>query len=157
MKIIFPETKLVNVPNALVDEEDYSHLCRFRWNVTKKKNGYDFYYHTRIDGKWVRMTHLILPYATQVDHINHDTCDNRRQNLRVCNTKLNSANRIKRKGTSQFKGVHWSKKDNIWRTCIKVDGKTINLGMFRDQKKAAIAYNKAALMHFGNFANLNDI
>ena len=41
------------------------------------------------------------------------------------------------------------------RSEIKKEGTTYFLGNFKDEKDAAIAYNKKALELYGDFANLN--
>jgi len=96
--------------------------------------------------------------ANQVDHINMDTLDNRRCNLRVANKALNMRNRRKpnRKGgsSSQYKGVSRTKQGK-WHAYINVDGKRHNLGYFVDEKEAAAVYDKAALRFFGEYARLN--
>ena len=57
--------------------------------------------------------------------------------------------------TSGFKGVF--KKEKRWVAKIRVKGKYFHLGTFLTKKDAAVAYNNAALEHFGKFARLNEI
>jgi hypothetical protein len=98
-------------------------------------------------------------YGFFVDHINGDTLDNRRENLRVCTRKENNQNCNKR-GTlpkSKYKGVVWVKKVGKWKAQIKSDKKTIYLGYFKDELLAAKAYNSAAILYFGEFARQNKI
>jgi hypothetical protein len=86
------------------------------------------------------------------DHINRDSFDNRRSNLRVATYSQNSANSSKRTGTSsKYKGVIWFKRDSLWmaRICSR------HLGYFKLEIDAARAYNKAAIDMFKEFANLN--
>lgn len=91
-----------------------------------------------------------------VDHKNHNTLDNRRENLRLTVGGQNRANSTTSKNnTSGYKGVTWSKKDNRWKAQIKVNYKNKNLGSYLTAEDAAIAYNKAAVENFGEFALLN--
>lgn len=156
MKLISPYTTLNNVPNALVDDDDYEFLKKFRWNVKRKKAGAkDFYYCTRINGEKIGMAHLIIPEAIQIDHKNHDTCDNRKINLRSCTHTQNCQNRIKKIGKSKFKGVYWDKVKSKWKAIIKDKGKGISLGYFKSEKEAALAYDSKAKILWGAFSNTN--
>jgi hypothetical protein len=89
-----------------------------------------------------------------VDHINGDTLDNRRANLRVCTKSENNRNRRKlHPTTSRFKGVY--KNTKPWIALIECNGKQFVLGRFASEEEAALAYDKAAKEHFGSFARLN--
>ncbi|MCK4959402.1 MAG: hypothetical protein KAT00_08370 [Planctomycetes bacterium] len=82
--------------------------------------------------------------------------DNRRSNLRICTRRENSWNRhCSRSGKSRYKGVHWSEERGRFRATITFHGKRVHLGYFRDEVKAAKAYDKAARKHYGEFAYLN--
>lgn len=95
-------------------------------------------------------------WPEEVDHINRDNTDNRLCNLRRCSHKQNLYNQSSTHGsTSRFLGVHWDRARGNWAAKISVAGKTIHLGRFHDELKAAAAYDKAAAHHFGEFANLN--
>lgn len=92
----------------------------------------------------------------EVDHINHDPLDNRRENLRVCAKRDNNRNRRgNTKTTSRFKGICWLTKFNRWEVKIKKGSKRKYLGRFKKEIEAARAYDEAALEHFGEFAHLN--
>lgn len=95
----------------------------------------------------------------QIDHINGDRLDARRENLRFCETWQNIANMTIRndRGSSKFKGVHYDAQDGRWRASISFHGRKINIGDYASERDAAIAYNTAAKLLFGGFARLNDI
>jgi hypothetical protein len=156
MKLIYANTKQ-KVEPAIVDDNFYPWLMQFNWNVTKKKGTNNFYYHTRIDGHWVKMHRMIAQVYDRrvlVDHENHITHDNRVSNLRVVpHRRLNDANRQKALGTSKYKGVY--KRGNMWRAQIRSNGKTIYLGSFRLEIDAAKTYDKRAALIWGDFAHLN--
>ena len=90
-----------------------------------------------------------------VDHVNRDSLDNRRENLRKCshqNNRFNSNKWYNRK----YKGVSiYPFNRNRFRARIKINDKSIHLGIFESEELAAKAYDKAAKVYFGEFANLN--
>ena len=90
----------------------------------------------------------------QIDHKNTLPDDNRWENLRLATRSQNIANarKLKRGGTSRFKGVYWIKADRKWSAQIRVRGKLIILGRFNDEQAAHEAYMKAATKYFGDFA-----
>lgn len=93
-----------------------------------------------------------------VDHINGDPLDNRRCNLRICTQRENNFNRRKRlTASSKFKGVTFHKKSRKWQAQIKMDGDLIYLGVFAEERDAAMAYNAAAKEFHGQFAMLNEV
>lgn len=97
------------------------------------------------------------PDGMHVDHINHDTLDNRKANLRICtpsqnamNARSNSPNK-----TSIYKGVSWSKKYDKWICQIVRDKKLQHRSKHEDEVDAAKTYDKKAKELFGEFAYLN--
>jgi hypothetical protein len=74
------------------------------------------------------------PKGTVVDHINGDSLDNRKENLRICTNAENVRNSPKHSNnTSGYKGVIWAKREQKWCAQIIVDGKLINLGYYSDK------------------------
>jgi len=146
---------------ATVDDADFDWLSRWKW--TYMSSGYA--YRQEPIGRWwdrklrtVFMHRFIMdaPAGMYVDHINHDTLDNRRCNLRIVTPTQSLRNtRALRGGTSLFKGV--SLQSGRWCAEIWVDGNHMRLGRFLTQKDAARAYNAAAVAHFGEHACLNDL
>jgi HNH endonuclease/AP2 domain len=150
------EIKLSKGYIALVDDEDFEWLSKFKWHIG---GGYairtaqnDFKQIT------VRMHREILqaPKGLEVDHVNKDKLDNRRQNLRLASKSQNARNRgANKNNTSGFKGVSWNKRDNKWQALIRVHLKKKFLGYFDDPTEAAKAYDKAAKELHEEFANTN--
>ena len=67
-------------------------------------------------------------------------------------------NKRKRKNcSSRFRGVTRQKNTEKFLAAIKNGDKSLHLGTFDSEIDAAIAYNEAAKIHFGTFANLNEI
>jgi len=148
---------------ALVDAEDFERVSKYKWTAEWSKDikSYYAFRSSFINGKqkMIRMHRFILnvPKGMYVDHINHNTLDNRKSNLRVCSNKQNVRNqKLNSKNSTGFKGVHKTHSKKV-QAKIHVSGKTIYLGCFSNPKEAAIAYNKAAKKYFGKFALLNKI
>jgi len=97
----------------------------------------------------------------QIDHINHDTLDNRLENLRFCSDQENNRHIIKRKGTytSKYIGVSLYKnivahKKSPWRVSLRTGNFTYNWGR-RTEEEAAMTRDILAIKHFGEYAILN--
>lgn len=142
---------------ALVDDEDFDYLNQFKWYYQKgyaarKKMNKHILMHRDI-----LLYHNILKFDKQIiDHIDHNTINNKKENLRICTNSENSRNQIKNKnGTSKYKGVDWKHREKKYRARICVNYKNIHLGFFEKEKDAARAYNEAAVKYHGSFANLN--
>ena len=87
-----------------------------------------------------------------VDHIDGNRLNNRAVNLRWATHSENLWNQSKHKAsTSKYKGV--SKHGDKWLVHIRSQ----HVGIFKDEKEAAIAYNNHAKEHFGVFAKLNQM
>jgi hypothetical protein len=145
---------------ALVDEEDYAWLSAYRWHAHGRRYAARW---ANEDGKrrLVYMHRQILGTGPgeQTDHKNGDGLDNRRENLRFCTSaeNLRNSRKYRRKGgaTSRYKGVSWHRRGGKWQACVQVGGKGRHLGHFADERAAALAYDRAAVEHFGEFARPN--
>lgn len=157
--------KLTQGKYTIVDDDDFEHLSFFKWCVHSSKKGVHKYAYRsqKIKGKRfsVMMHRQILNVIgnVKVDHINHNTLDNRKKNLRICSDSQNNMNQLPqgRKKQSKYKGVGFHKKAQKWRAYIKKSGKQTHIGYYETQLECAIAYNEAAKKLFGEFAFLNVI
>lgn len=148
---------------ALVDDSDYAWLTQWRWYAHYSSYTRSYYAVTNVTigfkQKAVYMSRLILGLTDpkiQVDHVNENTLDNQRVNLRPATTSQNQANRGKQRNTmSGFKGVCWHKKEQKWRAQITFRGKKLWLGSFTTREAAYEAYKVKALELFGEFARLD--
>jgi hypothetical protein len=142
---------------ALVDDEDYEHLNKFKWQAYFAKNINNFY---AVSGKWngknmtnFRMHRIIMNVKNSkifVDHKDHNTLNNQRSNLRLATPLQNQANqKSHRDSVSKYVGVR--PKRNKWEANIR----NTYLGTFIDEVSAAKAYDNAAKKLYGEFANLN--
>jgi hypothetical protein len=142
---------------AIVDDEDYENLSGFKWRYS---HGYAIRHPSRAMGKrkniFMHREIMQTPQNMATDHINLDTLDNRRSNLRVCTHGQNQANRGKlSNNTSGYKGVSWHKSSRKWAANIRYMDKQIYLGKYTNKEDAAQAYDRAALKYYGEFAILN--
>lgn len=102
-----------------------------------------------------RMIGRELVVGEFVDHINGDTLDNHRGNLRLVSHSQNCMNRgLRVDNSSGYKGVSWDKKTRKWRARIKVDRKDKTLGYFDTPEEAYTAYCEAAPIYHGEYARL---
>lgn len=133
---------------ALVDDEDYLELSKFKWYTVKTAG---LFYAVRHSHMISGMRHTIFmhreilafPKGMETDHINGNGLDNRRENLRIVTTRENQQNRHTHK-SSKYPGVDWKAKSNKWRSRIQIDNKSQHLGYFNDEKSAAQAYTRVA-------------
>jgi hypothetical protein len=110
--------------------------------------------------KMYQMHRMIMGCKTNdkkiVDHKNHDTLDNTRENLRFATRSQNMYNLITNHGKSQYKGVSWHKQNDNWIAHIKLN-KVEHIGSYDNELEAAQAYNKKAIEYFGEYAYINKI
>jgi hypothetical protein len=79
---------------CLVDEDDFEKLNKYRWYFCSM-DGETGYAYAKVDGKLVSMHRFLMrfPIGLEIDHINHDKLDNRKQNLRIVSRSENAFNR----------------------------------------------------------------
>lgn len=144
---------------AVVDDEDFLWLSQYNWCILKlphnnyaKRTNKAILMHREIMGK-------LNPDIgeLQIDHINHNGLDNRKENLRICTSRQNAGNQRKTRGSSKYKGVHLEKQTGEWRASIGINGKNKKSPRFTFEWQAAEWYNYEAKKQFGEFALLNVI
>lgn len=155
---------------AIIDDEDLERCLAYKWYANKMANRPQAWYAVTTvrlpDGRETKLyLHrflLGLPKGVKGDHVDGNPLNCRRVNLRRATTRQNGANRLKQHkiATSQFKGVSRQKpgkkyRNPKWRATITIHGRLIQIGLFTSEIEAAQAYDCAAVLHFGAFANLN--
>lgn len=148
-----------------IDREDLERVSQHSWRITKGTTG-RLRVVTSVRGpKGSRQITLgkflmdppkgKLVYPRRFN----DGLDYRKDNLIVCTLaerqRLLPKNR--KKTSSEFRGVSFSKVDGKWKAGIEVEGQSINLGHFDSEEAAAIAYNEAARKYFGDIAYQNQV
>jgi len=154
---------------AIVDDEDYDELIKFNWHSQRTTGTTDCFYAVRnllkheegyVKGKRikVKMHRYILRVKDNsifIDHKDHDTLNNQKNNIRECSASQNLKN-IRPKGVSKYLGVHpCPHNKSKWEAAIRIKGLVTRLGTFINEEDAARAYDKAAKLYHGEFANLN--
>lgn len=156
---------LTHGKSALVDDEDYQRVSRFKWRLlVMHGNEYAHCHSPMVNWKRVTlMMHRVIMNARkgqEIDHRDNNGLNNQKSNLRFCTRSQNMANRrIDRDNKTGFKGVRFIGRQpfNPWRAQIGVGGKLVDLGSHPTAQEAAEAYNRAALEYFGEYAKLNNI
>jgi hypothetical protein len=140
---------------AVIDAGNVGMVEDSRWSMTA--SGYAI---ARIDGGIVYMHTMLVkaPFGWVVDHIDGNKLNNLTVNLRACQQIDNARNRknISKNNTSGYKGVSKTA-EGKWRARITDNRKEVRLGHYDTQEEAALAYNKAALEIYGEFAAINII
>lgn len=138
---------------ALVDRPDVPLLLAYNWQVLRVK-GRPAYAASRVAGVYVLMHRLIVeaPAGSEVDHVDGNGLNNRRENLRCCTHQQNCRNSRKHPGRSDYKGVCWEKRRGHWVAMIRTSQGRKHLGSFDSEKDAAEAYKLAARQYHGEFA-----
>ena len=152
------EIELTQGKVTLINAEDIDKVAQFSgWYANRARNRIWVAVSSNPEAR-TKMSRVILdaPDDMEVDHRNHNTLDNRRDNLRLVSHSENLMNRRKWRGcSSEYKGVSWEEKYQKWRARISLDGKLTHLGYFEDETEAAMAYNEAAVQHYGPLVYLN--
>lgn len=141
---------ITNVPigQTKFSAEDETRVKQFKWGLNR---GYVVNSHGQLANfitgfKWT-------------DHINGDTLDNRRENLRVVSRYQNILNRggQLRNRSSKYKCVSYENAlpKRPWRAYIQVDKRKFTIGRFGTEEEAAWMYDQWALELFGDYARTN--
>ena len=119
---------------------------------------YDITYITNKKGKTLHKFLMDCPSGFEVDHINLDTMDNRRCNLRICTHQQNQCNQaLQKNNTSGVSGVSYYHPRRKFRARIKVSAQDIHLGYYNSFEEAVQARNVGMSCMFGEYAIYNDV
>jgi hypothetical protein len=135
-----------------IDKDDLETVLQHRVGISKAK----WIAHDSSKGRWGlyvgdtsrknklhRFVVGQIDPAFIIDHINGDTLDNRKQNLRVITRAENNKNMRKRiNNTSGYTGV--TLKEGLWVATIEVSNKKLYIGGYDTKFDANIAYRAAA-------------
>lgn len=143
---------------ALVDEADYEAVAARKWCASvRKRRVYAVSHRRRGEGVGIIYMHRLIakPDAgSVVDHVNRNTLDNTRGNLRLATRQQNNFNAGAHadKAVSAPVGVSWAKAVGKWYAKIGVDGRQISLGHHDTLEQAVAARIAGEVKYHGNFA-----
>lgn len=148
--IIYIQSKKHNrLFEVYIDLDDLEEVKKHTWNIVFNKTNNEFYattsiYYTTDKGEssfplW--MSRYILNIrernrSIHVDHINHNTLDNRKENLRMTSNSKNLRNRngANSNNKSGYRNVSWHEHDNRWVVQLMVNGKNTIVGRFKENE-----------------------
>jgi transposase len=158
---------------TMIDLDDLDKVLNFKysWHSAFFQDRYyaEASMHINKDGK-ILNEHMLLHdfiYGKEynhekerVDHINHDTLDNRKSNLRKISAKNNSRNRIGRNSNNQtgYRNVAYIKshKTRPYHVQLMVNGKNTVLGRFSDVDEAGAFAEEMREKYYGKYAGKDD-
>ena len=160
------EVKATQNQAFIIDVDDLPLVASYSsWQADFNKTGNSYYIrHTlREKGKKKKTLKLhrviagIIDVNIHVDHIDGNTLNNRRSNLRSCTRNGNNQNRGKGKySTTGHKNIHWSKLNQNYVLYITTNSVRKTYGTFVDINDAIAKRNELLLILHGEFANITD-
>lgn len=150
---------------AKIDKEDLKKVSEYTWRVLKQATGrlrVMTSFRTKTGTAQLSLGQLIMkPPRNKMVYTRRfmEELDYRKSNLIICtmSERQKMLPKSRNHGTSKYKGVSYVKKGKKWRAQIEVDHQCINLGIFKNEVAAALAYNDAAKKYFGNLAYQNQV
>jgi len=134
-----------------IDIEDINKIKKHRWS-------YNGNYIISGRGKeQLKLHRYVMNYSgnKEIDHININKLDNRKQNLRIVNRSLNAFNSgLHINNKSGYSGVYQNKTKK-WVVNIKINNRTKYLGQFININNAINIRRKAEIKYFGEYSNKN--
>lgn len=142
----------VNEKEILLDIDIFE---KYSKSIYVRKDQRNNYYSVYIyeDGKKIlsRWIMSVTDKNQTVDHINGNTLDNRRSNLRVVSHQENMMNKkVYKNNTSKIKGVNLNKK-GLWVARIQVGNRRIFLGSSKDKSVVEELRIEAEKKYFGKY------
>lgn len=157
------EIKLKTGETAVIDAEDEPRIASTNWGYYRTSPGsrptIKCYVASTSNPR--QYLHRVIMGAAKfeiVDHIDGNTLDCRKSNLRLVSSAGNARNRAPHKSagrTSKYKGVCWDKKAGKWLATIYANGVLYRLGVFTDDQLAAATYDDASHALHGEFGFRN--
>ncbi len=139
-----------HIESAIIDMEDIG-LCKgYKWSLTKDK-----YVLTYKNGMYIYLHRFLLDAkeGEYVDHINFNTLDNRKSNLRICTNAQNLQHRSKltKINTSGYHGISFNKEKHKWKVEIQYNNHRKTIGYYKDINNAISARKNAEEEYFGKY------
>lgn len=162
MKTIPVASKVHGVHYALIDDEDFELISRYKWFLCAKTDGrrYSEGYLNRKQ-PLIRMHRLIMGVddpKVHIDHKDHNGLNNQKENLRIATLSQNGWNTSKySNNTTGFKGVIYIKLKQNYVVRIMANRKQIHGGTFLNAVDAAKRWNELSRQYHGEFAYQNPV
>ena len=139
-----------------IDLEDIEKCKEIVWNVNKCYHHKEDEFYVGTSNRDADLLHRYLkgsPKDMNVDHVDGNTFNNRKKNLRVCTPMGNGKNRkINRNNTSGYKGVTWDKTNNKWLVHMCVNYKKTTYGYFDNLEDAVNRRLEVEQEHYKDFS-----
>lgn len=156
-------TKQIKLPKnqvALVDDWNYEWLSQYVWYIRWDKctNGF---YAQRTEGT-KRATRFVVYMAREImntpkgmfcDHINHNTLDNREENLRNVTRSQNMMNRKGANSINKLGEKDIRRYDSGFMVRVRVEGRVVFCKTFKSLDEAIMARNEAITKYHGEFGH----
>lgn len=142
------------VSHTKIDVSDIDKVKGYRWTTIKPSKGKFIYVVSKTEKDQILLHRFIMdcPNGKLVDHINHDTLDNRKYNLRVCTKQQNEFNKkAPLNNASGIIGVSFDKKAKKWEAYITLNKHRKSLGRFKNKNDAVEARRMAEEKYFGEY------
>lgn len=155
---------------SYLDLEDLDTLFNYPYKFIPRKDYSGYYlattvYDGLVNGKpkyHVEKLHRVIMNAkngrkVHIDHINHNTLDNRKCNLRIISASNNLKHRKSRNknNTSGYRNVTWSSKENCWIIQLQIEGKRKRFGCFNDVHEAGKVAEEMRQKYYGEYKGSN--
>lgn len=137
---------------AIVDDEDYDRLIKYKWYGSKNQGDRNTYARRYVKStqkglknpyKTVHMHRSVLNVnfmkGEMVDHINRNGLDNRKQNLRVVNQRVNNLNMANSK---KYPCVSLNRTKTSYRVITTIEDKFVFISGFKTAKDAYGFYTR---------------
>lgn len=145
MKNLTINSKVHGKIKVILDDDDY------KWLKTKKVyiHRVGKYLYARLLQIHIHRIIMDCPKGLQIDHINRNTLDNRKKNLRICTLQENLRNQKRPNNKTGYTGVAVHKQTGKFTAQLKYNYKKIHLGIFDTIQEAYEARKKGELKYWG--------
>jgi hypothetical protein len=150
---------------VIIDDEMHNEIAKYKWFVrTRPEKKGRVYFATqnkelckKYKLKMIPLHRFIMGIIKNdgrvVDHINRNTWDCRKENMRICTRMQNACNTTKtRKSETDARGVHWNTGQKKYYVYIRVNKKKTYIGRYDDLEIARKSYITASLKYHGEYS-----
>jgi len=140
--------RLTKGKTAIVDDDVFEAVGHLRWYAQKQKKAYYAARHVPVGNRrpLLMLHHCAIGFplwGKETDHIDGDTLNDLRSNLRHVSRRQNQQN-LKCHREGRLIGVDKCDESRNFRARIGINGKIVNLGCFPTKEKANEAYWRVA-------------